>query len=387
MDAGAGLIHLLVVIVAAVVGAEVAERLRVPVVVGELIAGFVVGPAALGLVRSDDLLRVLAEVGVVLLLLEVGLEMDLVELGRVGRSALVLAVLGSVLSVAAGSGVAALAGERARAAAFVGAAIAATSVGITARVLGDLRALARVEARTVLGAAVADDVLGLCLLAVAARLAAGGSVGALSVAGVAGKAIAFLVVATLVSVRLAPSVLAGVSRHARSTGTLVLCALALTLALSVLARAAGLAPLIGAFVAGLALARTDEAEAVGLGLGPLARVLVPVFFLQVGIDADPAALARPGAVALAAGLLVAAVGAKVAAAALTPGVRGDRLLVGLGMLPRGEVLLVFAGIGLHEGILGADVHAALVVVVLGTTLATGPLLRWRLGREPDRPAS
>ena len=382
------LLDILLVLVAAKVAAEVAERLGLPAVVGEILAGLALGPSALGLVEPSEVLHTLGELGVILLLLQVGLEMDLGELGAVGRASLQVAVLGVAVPFAAGWGVALAFGEPSSTAVFVGAALTATSVGITARVFGDLRALAGVEARTVLGAAVADDVMGLVILTVVVRLVSEGSISAGGVLSVAGLAVVFLVATAAGGARLAPALFGVVHRVARSPGTLVALALAFTLGVAELASAARLATVVGAFVAGLSLARTRQAERIRTELTPVGHLFVPVFFLQIGIDADVASLVRPEVLGLAAALLVVAVIGKVVAGFGAPRGRGDRLLVGLGMLPRGEVGLIFAGIGLREGILGDDLYGALLLVVLATTLATPPLLKWRLRRvQADRRAS
>src|SRR5215213_9284883 len=216
MDVGEVLVHILVVLVAAKVAAEVSERIGVPAVVGEIVAGIIVGPSLLDLVGPDEVLRVLGQLGVILLLLEVGLEMDLHELGAVGRASLSVATVGVVLPFLAGIPVGLAFGMDGQEAIFVGAALTATSVGITARVFGDLRALASVEARTVLGAAVADDVIGLVILTVVVRLVAEGSISVVSVAGVAGLAVVFLAVTTGVGVKLAPRLFDLVHRVSRA---------------------------------------------------------------------------------------------------------------------------------------------------------------------------
>ena len=374
------LLDILIVLVAAKVAAEGAERLGLPAVVGEILAGLAIGPSMLGWVEVSEVLRTLGEIGVILLLLQVGLEMDLAELGAVGRSSLQVAGIGVVLPFVTGWGVALAFGESSDTAIFVGAALTATSVGITARVFGDLRALASVEARVVLGAAVADDVIGLVILTVVVRLVSEGSVSVLSVAGVAALALVFLLVTTAVGTKLAPALFGVVHRVARSPGTLVAVALAFTLAVAELAHAAKLATVVGAFVAGLSLGRTSQAERIRMELTPVGHLFVPVFFLQIGIDADVASLFRPSVLLVASALLAVAVVGKIAAGAGAAGRRGDRLLIGLGMLPRGEVGLIFAGIGLREGILGDDLYAALLLVVLVTTLVTPPVLKWRLRR-------
>ncbi len=200
------LLDILIVLVAAKLAAEIAERVGFPPVVAEILAGVVIGPSVLDLVGTNQALRVLGEIGVILLLLQVGMEMDLGQLGAVGRAAVSVAVVGVVLPMLGGFGVSELFGYDAKTALFLGAALAATSVGITARVFSDLRALASVEARTVLGAAVADDVLGLVILTVVVRIVSEGSVSVLSVVGIFAIALAFLVATTAVGARVAPPV-------------------------------------------------------------------------------------------------------------------------------------------------------------------------------------
>jgi Kef-type K+ transport system membrane component KefB len=378
MDVNAVLLDILVVLVAAKLAAEVADRLGFPAVVAEIVAGVLVGPSVLDIVGSNEVLHVLAELGVILLLLEVGLEMDLRDLRSVGRASLLVAVVGVVVPMVAGVAAGLGFGMDSNEALFVGAALTATSVGITARVFGDLRALATVEARTVLGAAVADDVLGLVILTVVTRIVVEGSVSALGIIEVTAIAIGFVIVATWVGIRVAPPLFLAIRRHSRSAGTLVVLALAFTLAMAELAHLADLAPIIGAFVAGLALARTNSAERIRSELAPVGHLLVPVFFLKIGIDADISALTDPSVLGIAAALFAVAVVGKLAAAAGMLGSPGDRLLVGIGMIPRGEVGLIFATLGLREGVIGQDVYGALILVVLATTVVTPPVLRWRL---------
>lgn len=374
------LLDLLVLLVAAKLAAEAAERVKIPAVLAEIVAGIILGPSLLGWIGHGEVLVFLAELGVILLLLEVGLGMDLRELSAVGKASVLVAVAGVALPFAGGFGVATLLGQSLNPAIFVGAALTATSVGITARVFGDLRALATVEARTVLGAAVADDVLGLVILTVVVRIVQTGSVSFGAVFAVIALAVAFLVVASAAGLRFGPALFTLVDRRARSAGALVAAALIFTLLFAEVALLAHLAPIIGAFVAGLSLARTRQAERIRRDLRPLGHILVPVFFVSIGVDVDVAKLLDPSVLWLATGLLLVAVVGKIAAATVALGTPGDRWLIGLGMLPRGEVGLIFAGIGLREGVLGADLYAALLIVVLATTLATPPLLRWRLQR-------
>lgn len=374
------LLHVVVVLLAALVAAELSEWIGLPTVVGEIVAGILIGPSVLHLVGQDQILRGLAEVGVVVLLLEVGLQMDIGELAAVGRASLLVAVTGVTVPFALGYVFAAALGQPATTAIFLGASLTATSVGITARVFGDLRALPTVEARTVLGAAVADDVLGLVVLTVVVRVVAGGGVTPVLVLGTVGLALGFLLVAGAGAGVLVPKLMAAVEERTRSAGTILVLALGLTFAIARLASAAKLAPVVGAFVAGLALARCRNADRVRREVTPIAHVFVPVFFLLIGVDVRVREVARPAVLGLAGLLLVAAVAGKVVAGFVVGRRGGDRLLIGLGMLPRGEVGLIFATLGLQRGILGADVYAALLLVVLATTLVTPPVLRARLVR-------
>ncbi|HMG45173.1 MAG TPA: cation:proton antiporter [Acidimicrobiales bacterium] len=381
MDIATVLTDILVVLAAAKFAAEIAERIGVPAVVGEILAGVLVGPSLLGLVGdSDEVLRTLGEIGVILLLLEVGMEMDLGELGRVGRASMLVATVGVVVPMALGIGAMQIIGTDGETALFVGAALTATSVGITARVFGDLRALATTEARTVLGAAVADDVMGLVVLTVVVRLVTEGSVSALSVAGIVAVAVGFIVVGGAVGLRITAPLFGLIERWSRSTGTMVALALAFTLAFARLADAARLAPIIGAFLAGIALSRAAQSHVIRRELTPVGHLFIPVFFLQIGIDAEIDAFTRPEVLRDAALLLVAAVVGKMVSPLGAIGSPGDKLLIGLGMLPRGEVGLIFATIGLQTGVIGDDLYAALLLVVLVTTLATPQLLKIRYGR-------
>ncbi|HEY3669708.1 MAG TPA: cation:proton antiporter [Acidimicrobiia bacterium] len=378
MDVTAVLLDILIVLVAAKVAVEIAERINVPAVVAEIVAGMIIGPSVLSLVGSEQTLKVLGELGVILLLLGVGMEMDIGELGAVGRAAMSVAVVGVVVPMVGGFAVATALGHDSNQSLFIGAALAATSVGITARVFSDLRALASVEARTVLGAAVADDVLGLVILTVVVRLVSEGSVSIADVALIVAVAVGFLVVTAVLGSRFAPRLFQLLDRHAKSAGTLVALALAFTLAFAELADAAKLAPIVGAFVAGLALSRSSAKERIERELAPVGHLFIPVFFLGIGIDVEVGSFVKPEVLGIAAALLVVAVLGKLVASIGVFGSPGDKWLIGIGMIPRGEVGLIFATIGLNEGILGGNLYAALLLVVLVTTLMTPPLLRWRL---------
>ncbi|NBR67549.1 MAG: cation:proton antiporter, partial [Actinobacteria bacterium] len=219
IDYGSIFLDLAVILVVAKLAAELFERMRVPAVIGEIGAGILIGPSVLGLVGSTDATKILAEVGVIVLLATVGMETDLDELRRVGRASMVVAVIGVALPMGTGFLAGGLLGESTNASLFLGAAMAATSVGITARVFGDLRALSSTEARIVLGAAVADDVLGLVILTVVTRVVEQGSVDVAGIASTIGLAAGFLVVSVAIGITLVPRLFALIGARASSSAT------------------------------------------------------------------------------------------------------------------------------------------------------------------------
>jgi Kef-type K+ transport system membrane component KefB len=369
------LISILVILVAAKLAAEFAERIGIPAVAGEIVAGIAIGPSVLGLVEPNEILSVLGELGVILLLLEVGMHMDLRELRSVGRNALSVAVVGVVVPFLSALAIGPVLGFSGDQALFLGAALTATSVGITARVFGDLRALASREAQTVLGAAVADDVIGLIVLTVVVRLVTGtGSVSLFSVGGIVLMAVGFLVVCTILGLAFVPRILAFIDRQARSNATLFALALAFALGVSQLATVAKLAPIIGAFVAGMAIGRSPSSTRIQRELTPVGHLFIPVFFLQIGINVDVATFGKPRVLGIALVLSVIAIVGKLVSGWSIRGTFSSKLLIGIGMIPRGEVGLIFAAIGLREGVFDNELYAALLLTVLITTLITPPLL-------------
>ena len=381
--------NLLIIILVARLAAELAERIKIPAVLGEIVAGIIIGPSVLGLIDPikhldvADMVLLLGEIGVILLLFQVGLEMDLGEMAKVGKPALLVAIIGVAVPFAAGFSVAAAFGEDAKVALFIGAALTATSVGITARVLGDLRALALRESRIVLGAAVADDVLGLVILTVVVKVVTEGSISASVVLETIGLAVGFLLITGLLAIYVIPRLFTRIDRIAKSSTTIVSIAFALTLAFSLLANQAKLAFIIGAFMAGLAVGRSPQHERIAEGLNPLGHIFIPVFFASIGINADLEAMFQPSVLALASVLTVVAIIGKLVAGLGIGRSGGDKLLIGIGMMPRGEVGLIFASIGLSKGVLDNELYGALLLMVLVTTLITPPLIRLKLARRND----
>ena len=378
IDFGRVFADLAIILIVAKVASEFFERIHVPAVLGEIVAGIVIGPSMLGLIDPSDAMRILAEIGVIILLADVGLEMDLKELRRVGRASMLVAILGVVLPMSSGVLAGSLLGESLNASLFLGAALAATSVGITARVFGDLRALSSTEARIVLGAAVADDVLGLVILTVVTRIVVQGSVDVTGVISTIGLAVGFLIIAGAIGLTLVPRLLAWVGNRAVSPATVGVLAAGITFAFSAAASSAQLAPIIGAFVAGTALARTDHHDRIARDFKALGSIFIPVFFLQIGIDTDVTKFFSGHVLIVAAVLTVIAIVGKMLAAVGAWGTNTDKLLIGIGMVPRGEVGLIFASIGVSVGVFQEDLYAVVLLVVLLTTVVAPPLLKWRL---------
>ncbi|HEY7654664.1 MAG TPA: cation:proton antiporter [Methylomirabilota bacterium] len=371
------LLALVLIWLAAKVAGEGMERIGQTAVLGELLAGVVIGPGVLGLVHESEVVHALAELGVLILLFEVGLESDLDELLEAGLQATLVAVVGVVLPFAAGFGVMHWLGHPPLLAVFVGATLTATSVGITARVLADIGRLQDPAAHVVLGAAVVDDILGLIILAIVTGVALSGGVSLGAVALLSAKAVVFLAVALGLGLRLAPRLVGWIGRL-RARGTLVVYSLVFAMALATAAERIGLATIVGAFAAGLVLATTERRSHIEERIKPVADLLVPVFFVTVGMNVKPAMLnpfAETGQLGIALLLTALALVSKLAAglAVYRPGVR--RWPVGVGMLPRGEVGLIFAGTGLAAGVIAQDLYSALVVAVMLTTFAAPPWLK------------
>jgi len=380
------LLGLVLVWLAAKLAGEGMERIGQTAVLGELLAGVIIGPGVLGLVHESAALHVLAELGVLILLFEVGLESDVHDLLRAGLQATLVALVGVAAPFTVGYGVMHWLGYPALVAVFVGATFTATSVGITARVLADLGRLQDAAAKVVLGAAVVDDILGLIILAVVTGVAQTGGVSLGSVVALSTKAMIFLVLAILVGIRLAPTSIGWIG-GLKARGTLIVYSVIFAVALAAVADLIGLATIIGAFAAGLVLATTERRAHIEERIKPVADLLVPVFFVTVGMKVHPAMLnpfAENAQLGIAVLLTVVAVASKLVAGLVVyqPGVR--RWPVGVGMVPRGEVGLIFAGAGLAAGVIAEDLYSALVVVVMLTTFVAPPWLKLLYAGESRR---
>jgi Kef-type K+ transport system membrane component KefB len=390
------LFTLAAVTVAAKLAGHVAKKLGQPPVLGELIAGVLLGASVFNIIPAagglHEVIALLAELGVILLLFEIGLETDLKEMTRVGAAATTVAAVGVIVPFALGFLVwyywqpdlapGTHGDSVTMVAIFVGATLTATSVGITSRVLTDMKQMHTPEARIVLGAAIVDDVFGLVILAIVSGLVAGAT---LSIFGIALKfavAVGFLIAAVVVGRWIMPRVM-GVVEEMDVRGVLVAVAFSFALALAGLASLAGSAMIIGAFAAGLVLSSTNQFDQIVDRMQPVVDIFAPIFFLYVGSAVDLSLLNPFGAnfdpqilTVAAVILLVAIVGKVVAGYSVGWGRQKlNHLAIGVGMIPRGEVGLIFAHLGLASGVIGSEAFNAVVLVVMFTTFIAPPVLK------------
>lgn len=404
------ILSLAIILIAAKIGGHFAARLRQPPVLGELAAGLLLGNLSLvgfsGFehLKTDTAIDMLSRLGVILLLFQVGLESTVAQMLKVGLSSFLVGTLGVigpfVLGWAVGAWLLPSAGLYAHI--FLGATLTATSVGITARVLKDLGRSQSSEARIILGAAVIDDVQGLVILAVVTgTIAAANQGAALSYAAIAvvvAKATLFLFGSLVLGVYLSPR-LFSLAAKLEAGGVLLAVGLAFCFVLAWSADAIGLAPIVGAFAAGLVLEDLHHRDFVDRGehtlehlIEPIASFLVPIFFVIMGVRTELRVFAQPGVLGLAAALTVAAIVGKQLCAFGVVGKGLDRLSIGIGMIPRGEVGLIFANMGLTllvdgHAVVDRSVFSALVVMVIATTVMTPPALKWSFERFAPRPPS
>jgi len=365
---------LVAIIVATKLLGEVAQRIGQPAVLGELLAGVVLGVSVLGVLDpADPVISAFSEIGVIVLLFEIGLHTNLEELLEVGSSALVVGAVGVVVPFTLGYWVAHLIGLPVVPAIVCGAALTATSIGISARVLSDLGQLDTPEGQVVLGAAVLDDVIGLIILAVVSGLVAGASVSIGGIGVNVAVSVGFIVAALVIGGRLAPPLFRIVARL-QTSGALGLLALGFAFLLAWLAAEARSAPIIGAFAAGLVLHGTPQRREIEEKVTTLGHFFVPIFFAAVGAAVDLRTL-LDGQVALVGGaLIVVALFGKFVAGYAPWWFEGNKAMIGVSMIPRGEVGLIFAQMGLTTGALDVGLFSAIALMVMVSTFLPPPIL-------------
>jgi Kef-type K+ transport system membrane component KefB len=417
------LLSLVIIYLASKIGAEISQALKLPPVLGELVGGIVVGVSALhAIVFADsgvpadagvmvvlqwiyqlsptvaatvfesqsEVISVLAELGVIILLFEIGLESDLRQFRQVGAQAIVVACVGVVVPFAAGTvGLMAIFHVAAIPAIFAGAALTATSIGITSKVLAEIGQLKSTEGQIIVGAAVIDDVLGIIVLAVVASLAKTGSVDVSNVLYLIISATVFLVGAVLLS-DLFDRGFVAVVESLKTRGSVVIPAFILAFFMAFLSNAIHLEAILGAFAAGLVLDKTDVRNELDELVKPVADLLVPIFFVTVGARADLGVLNpaipdnRAGAAIAIFLILVAILGKLITGWAVFGQPNINRWAIGVGMIPRGEVGLVFAGIGAASGAIDKPLEVAIILMVIATTFLAPPFLRIAFDRSSNR---
>jgi len=418
------LLTLIVIYLASKLGGELSKAVDLPPVLGELVGGVVVGASALHLIvfpeggaeaadsllmtilqaiagldpgaaasvfeSQSEVISVLAELGVIVLLFEIGLESDLRELQKVGYQAAVVAVVGVVAPFAAGTvGLMFFFHVPAIPAIFAGAALTATSIGITSKVLSELGHLKSKEGQIIVGAAVIDDVLGIIVLAVVASLAKTGEVNILNVIYLMIGASAFLLGSIFLGKFFNKSFVA-IADRLQTRGQLVIPAFTFAFFMAFLANVIQLEAILGAFAAGLVLDETDKRKELDREVVPIADILVPIFFVTVGARVDlsvlnPLVPENQQGLIIAAFLIVVAIFGKLVTGWTVFGQTSiNRFAIGVGMIPRGEVGLVFAGIGAASGALDKPLQAAIIVMVILTTFLAPPFLRLAFKESADK---
>lgn len=355
--------------------AEMAERLRMPGIVGGLLAGILIGPSGFGLIKYDNLLHALAELGVMFLLFQVGLHIRTSDLLRVGRTAMLVAVLGVVVPFILGWAIMVAAKHPQIEAIFMGAAMVATSVGITAEVLASKGLLSHQTSKVILAAAVIDDVLGLLVLAVVSSMGEGRGVDFVGLATSATVSILFVAAVVKFGSPTVNFVMPKLLARLRSQEAEFAVAFSFLFLMALLATYSGVAAIIGAFLAGLALSETIGKRTHTLASGA-AELMVPFFLASIGLQLDLSVLLDPTVLALSIAILLAAIlskGVGCGLGSLSMGWR-DASRVGIGMIPRGEVGMVVAQIGLVKGAISQQAYGVAVFMAVATTIIAPPLL-------------
>ena len=389
-------LFLAIILIVARLLSETVARFGIPSVIGELLAGLLIGPSLLGWVTPDTTMKLLAEIGIILLLFEVGMDTNLSRLARSGSKPYIVAVAGFVVPFGLGYAVSAwLFGLPELTALFIGGTLTATSIGITVRVLDDLGKRQSDEAQIVIGAAVLDDILGVLALAFLYQFAVEQQVSLMALGEVSLYIVLFMVLAPIVA-KLASKVIDRLDRNAASPGLLLTMALSLILLFSWLAHAVGAPEIMGGFAAGLAFSQhfgfnlplgkailnfepsPQLAHRLEEQMRPLIHTFSPLFFVMVGVSLNLSSVNWGSAFiwGLAGSLLLAAFIGKFAAGFLIREPRRNQMAIGLAMIPRGEVGLIFAQLGFSQGTLNGELYAALLIVIALTTMAPPFLLKW-----------
>lgn len=371
--------ELAIILLAAKVGAEVFNRIKQSPMLGEILAGLVLGPSIFGLLHESHILEIFAEMGIIFMIFMLGLETKVSHLRAVGARALGIAVMGIAVPFAAGWGLGMLIGAPWREALFYGALLTATSVAITARTLMDMDLTRSKLSQTVLAAAVIDDVAGLMILAVVLTLSGAGGEGGIALT-LAREGIYLLIVVPIFWFLIPP--VTNWLKHLEGEGSLFVMVLGLTFLFSYLAKSAGLASMVGAFLIGVIFGRTSESSSIQAQVEPIYHFMAPVFFVSIGVAVQLDQLW--GVMVFAVALTVVAVITKIVGGALggmlTRMPLSTGAVVGVGMVPRGEVGLIVAGLGRQSGIISEGTFSAAAFMCVVTVIVTPFILKWAVGK-------
>src|SRR5436190_4399014 len=380
MDVGGFLLALIAIFVSAKLFGVLAERIGQPAVLGELLGGAVVGVSGLRLVDAHDpAIYLLAQLGIILLLFLVGMDSELDKLLNVGVAAVLVAVVGVAITFGGGFALGHFLGYDNIVSVFLGGALSATSVGISARVLSDLGHLRDREAQIILGAAVVDDLIGVVLLTLIGRIAHGDDLTPAGVVWMTIVSFRFVILAIAIGSWLGPGLVRLIERNKMARG-LLFASLVFAFVLAYLAQRVGSAIIIGSFAAGLVLARTEKVREIERQVHDVAHFFVPIFFVSVGAAIDVRSF-TPQILLTGFGLAAIAAGGKFVAGFAATGRDLRRAVIGVGMIPRGEVSLIFAQIGLTTGLLTEGLYSAVALMVMVTCLVTPLLLRALLSQH------
>lgn len=373
------LLELLVIIVLAKLAGWLCHKIGQSAVLGELLVGMLLGPSLLGFIEpgASEIIVFLAEFGVIILLFEVGIESNIYKLLKVGLASTLVAIVGVILPFIGGYLYMQATGATQLLALFFGATLTATSVGITMRIFSERNMIDSNEGKIILGAAVIDDILGLIILSVLVGVVEVGKVSLFNIGKVSLFSILFLVGSLFVGIKAAPFLLKLV-HQLKIKRTFAITAMVFALGLSYLANRVGLATIVGAFAAGLILETTEDKEHIRERIKPFADIFVPIFFVHAGLMMDFKTLSNIEIILPIAALTIIAIVGKVLAGFAAVRAQANKLIVGLGMIPRGEVGLIFATFGVTNNVINTEMYALLVVVIMLTTFIAPPLLSWSL---------
>ncbi|MCR4335231.1 MAG: cation:proton antiporter [archaeon] len=375
------LFQLGIILFAARLGGFIFERFKQPKVLGELLVGLIIGPSILGLLNLHDISIIfLAELGIIMLLFEVGLESNLHELLKSGVSSLLVAIIGVAAPVILAMPYLFAIGLDFNVAFFIAATLTATSVGLTMRVLGDMNMISSIEGKIILGAAVIDDIIGLIILSILTDMVSVGTVDLFNVGKIIAFSIVFLVVTVLAGKFLEGRVINAI-HHFKIQRTFIVMAFIFALLMSYLAAGIGLATIVGAFAAGLVLEREEHKEHIWKNTHVLTQIFAPVFFVVAGASVDLFSLIKPEIIPMIVILSLVAVVGKLVSGLGAFREKASKISIGVGMIPRGEVGLIFASFGLSKGLVSGDIYSALVAVIMITTFITPPLLTYFLQKK------